>query len=106
MPLFGLCVPGLINNCHLGLVLFSVRCMSFKVFVYFLGGRDAQDEEEWHDGDILARGADTGDLLEKADAEKEDVRIAAELFKQELGNEGDDIIFRGGDLIRLELLGL
>ena len=80
--------------------------MSLKVFVYFLGGRDAQDEEEWHDGDILARGADTGDLLEEADAEKEDVRIAAELFKQELGDEGDDIIFCCRDLIRLELLCL
>ena len=80
--------------------------MSLQVLQDLLGRGEAKDDEERHDGDIASSRGDPGDLLEQADAEKENVGVTSELFIQELGDESDETVLRGGDLIGFEFLSL
>ena len=80
--------------------------MSLQVLQHLLGGGETEYDEERHDGDISSSGRDPRDLLEQANAEKENVGITSELFIQELRDEGDDTVLRCRDLVRFEFFPL
>ena len=71
-----------------------VRLVSLQVLQHLLGRGETEDDEQRHDGDISSSGRHPGDLLEQANAEKENVGVTSELFIQELGDEGDETVLR------------
>ena len=71
--------------------------MSLEVFVNLLDGRDGEDHPKRPNCDPSASGRNTRYLLEKSDAEEENIGILSELLVQEFGDECQNGVFSRRD---------
>ena len=67
--------------------------MALEVFVNLLDRRDGEDDPKRPDSDPPASRRNARDLLEKADAEEENIGILAKLLVQEFGDECQNCVF-------------
>ena len=71
--------------------------MPLEVFIDLLYGRDGEDDPEGPNSDPSASGGNARDLLEKPDAEEENIGILAKLLVQEFGDECQNGVFSRRD---------
>ena len=71
--------------------------MPLEVFVDLLYGSDCEDHPEGPDCDPAPSGGNARDLLEKPDAEEENIGILAKLLVKEFGDECENSVFSRGD---------
>ena len=85
------------QNFTFRVVYLLVFPVPLEVFVDLLDGRDGEDDPKGPNSDPSASGRNARDLLQKPDAEEEDIGILAKLLVQEFGDECQNGVFSRRD---------
>lgn len=80
-------------------VISFIRFPSFVILKALSGHTECKHKDEWQDGTEGTEGGDEGYALQDGADEEVDVGVAFELDDECVGEEGDDVVFGGGDVV-------